>query len=186
MFNKRSVWHDGWLIMYSTRWAIPLLRGLAARARDATDQGREPPRYTAVLRDDIAARIGHGAAIASTRSSTRRAYKEWTIHTENQFEMMPEPAMRFQLAALLRASGAVDSARALFSSLTLPTTWMGFYTARASLELAELSEETRDLPTAQRAYLAAARMWERGDSSIAALRDRAKRGSSRVGEGVRR
>ena len=75
---------------------------------------------------------------------------------------------------------------ALFRSLVPPTTWMGFYTARASLELAELSEEARDLPSAQRAYLTATRIWERGDSSIAPLRDRARRGSSRVGEGAPR
>ena len=57
---------------------------------------------------------------------------------------------------------------------------MGFYTARAALELAELREEKRDLPAAQRNYLLASRMWERGDTSIGALRDRARRGAQRT------
>jgi hypothetical protein len=150
-------------------------------------KGASPRRYTTALRADIAARL---AARRGDRegalAAAHRAYDAWDIHTENQLEMTPEPAIRFHLAALLRSAGRADSAIALFRSLTAPITWLGFYTARAALEDAELSEEAGDRATAQRQFLIASRMWERGDSSVAPFRERARRGVVRLSEGGRR
>ena len=188
-FNSRPAWHEGWLIgAYNAMYGDTLLarRWQLALAALPTKDAR-PARYTEALRDDIAARLASRRGNrADALVLARRAYQAWDVHTENQPEVMPEPAMRFHLATLLRASGSVDSAAALFSSLVPATTWMGFYTARAALELAELREEARDLPAAQRNFLLASRLWERGDSSIGALRDRARRGVQRVAESTRR
>ena len=87
--------------------------------------------------------------------------------------------MRFHLAALLRASNRPDSAAGLFRSLVPPTTWMGFYTARASLELAEIEEARGDRADALRHILTAMRLWEHGDSAVSSLRDRARRVAER-------
>ena len=94
--------------------------------------------------------------------------------------------MRFHLAMQLRAADKPDSAAALFRSLVPPTTWMGFYTARAALELGEIEESRGERADAQRHVLTAMRLWERGDTSVAALRDRARRATARLGEGGRR
>jgi hypothetical protein len=40
--------------------------------------------------------------------------------------------------------------------------------------------------TAQRYYLMANRLWERGDTSLGTFRDRARRGGQRTAEPVRR
>jgi hypothetical protein len=52
---------------------------------------------------------------------------------------------------------------------------MGFYTARAALELGEIEEARNDRTDAQRHLLTAIRLWERGDSAVASLRQRARR-----------
>jgi hypothetical protein len=111
--------------------------------------------------------------------SATQALEYWNIHTDNTYEFFPEPAMRFHLATLLAATGKPDSAAMLFRSLVPPTTWLGFYTARAALELGDLSAQ-RDRALAERQYLTALRLWERGDSSVAAYRDRARRGLARI------
>ena len=70
---------------------------------------------------------------------------------------MPDPAIRFNLAALLRAQNSPRDAALLFRSLVPPTTWLGFYTPRAALELAELEEANGDRAGARRHYLIALR-----------------------------
>ena len=143
-------------------------------------KGGSPKEYGAALRADLASRL---AARRSDRQSAltfaARAVELWSIHTDNTLELMPEPAMRFQLATLLRADGKLDSAATLFRSLVPPTTWLGFYTARASLELGELSEARNDRVLAERSFLTALRLWERGDSVVAPFRERARRGALR-------
>jgi hypothetical protein len=189
LFERRAVWQDGWLIgAYHAMYGDTLVaREWQLALGTLPTKGASPARYTTALRADIAARL---AARRGDREgalqAARRAYDAWNIHTENQLEGSPEPSIRFHLASLLRASNRPDSAAALFRSMVAPTTWLGFYTARAALELAEVSEELNDRATAQRYFLVASRMWERGDTSIGALRDRARRGLLRSGESARR
>jgi len=91
--------------------------------------------------------------------------------------------MRFQMAVLLRATGRPDSAAVLLRSLVPPTTWMGFYTARASLELGELAEGRGDRQAAARHYAMALALWRWGGPEVAMWRDRAQNGLRRmVGE----
>jgi tetratricopeptide (TPR) repeat protein len=148
----------------------------------ALPRGGSPAEYNSALDADLEARL---AARRGDRSRAlehaRRAYALWTVHTENQFEFLPEPAIRFNLALLLRAARQSHEAGELFRSLVPPTTWMGFYTPRSALELAELEESSGNRADARRHYLIALRSWEQGDTAIAPYRDRARRGLTRVG-----
>ena len=139
------------------------------------------------MQHDIAARLAARTGDrAAALAHAKRALALWDVHTENQPELMPEPAMRFHLATLWRSAGQVDSAAALFRSLVPPTTWMGYYTARAALELGELREAGGARASAEGYYLTALALWERGDSVVAPYRARARRGFDRVVEGARR
>jgi tetratricopeptide (TPR) repeat protein len=139
------------------------------------------------LKSDIAARLASRRGNRQEAlAQARGALELWNIHTDNQPEFLPEPAMRFHFASLLRSAGKTDSASALFRSLVPPTTWMGFYTARAALELAEIEEANGDRDAAQRHFLTALRLWDRGDTSVASLRARARRGALKYGELERR
>jgi hypothetical protein len=174
--NRAMIWQDGWLIgaceaMYgdtvlARRWQIAL---------GALPAG-SPPLYATALRADIAARLAARRGDRATAlDEARHAYVAWSDHSSASLEITPEPAMRFHLAGLLRAAGKTDSAVALFRSLVMPTTWMGFYTARSSLELGELMEQAGDRAAARTHYLIASRLWESGDRSVADLRERARR-----------
>ena len=176
-FNRAQIWLDGWLIgareaMYGDtvlahRWQIVL----------GTLPAGSPPLYATALRADIGARLAARRGDRATAlDEARHAYLAWTDHSNASSEILPEPAMRFHLASLLRAAGKTDSAVALFRSLVMPTTWMGFYTARASLELGELMEHAGDRPAAHTHYVIASQLWESGDKSVADLRERARRG----------
>jgi len=174
----RAVWLEGWLIgAYHAMFADTSIARRWAEALGKLPKGGSPPEYGAALRTDISARL---AARRGDRKTALvlagRALALWNIHTENQLEFMPEPAMRFNLALLLRSEAKSDSAMVLFQSLVPPTTWMGFYSARASLELAELLEARGDREQAARHFLTAMRVWERADRALAALRERARRG----------
>jgi hypothetical protein len=74
--------------------------------------------------------------------------------------------MRFHLAAILRAHGATDRAAGLFQSFGEPHTWMGFFTARAALELGELRERQGRHEEAIRHYQAAERLWSLGEPAV--------------------
>jgi hypothetical protein len=186
--ERRPVWLEGWLIgAHNAMYGDTVLARRWASAPGDLPEGGSPAQYGAALRADIEARL---AARRGDReralSSARSALTLWSIHSDNQQEMMPEPAMRFNLAILLRAANQPDSAATLFRSLVPPTTWMGYYTARAALELAELEEARGDRADALRHVLIPVRLWERGDASVASLRERARRLSARLGEGGRR
>jgi tRNA A-37 threonylcarbamoyl transferase component Bud32 len=177
--ESRPVWHEGWLIgAYHAMYGDTALARRWAEALGKLPKGGSPD-YGEGLRYDIDARLaGRRGDRQTALGLAGRALGLWSIHTNNQLELMPEPAMRFHLATLLRAAGKSDSATALFRSLVMPTTWMGFYTARASLELGELLE-SRDRATALRHYLTAVRLWEHGEPVVATYLDRAKRGLER-------
>jgi hypothetical protein len=182
LFDKRNVWHDGWLIgAHHAMYGDTALAKRWASALGAMPPGGSPKEYGRALQADIDSRIAarrgdRGRAL----QEARRAYELWDIHTENQLESMPSPAIRFSLAQLLRDAGERDSAAALFRSLVPPTTFMGFYTARAALELADLEQAAGNSRDAERHYLLASRLFERSESHVAALRDRARRGLARI------
>ena len=182
-FERQPVWLEGWLIgAYHAMYGDTTLARRWQTALRGLPRGGSPADYNTALDADIAARL---AARRGDRSraleDARRAYALWTVHTENQFEFLPEPAIRFNLALLLRAARQSHEAGELFRSLVPPTTWMGFYTPRAALELAELEESSGDRANARRHYLIALRSWEQGDTTIATYRDRARRGLTRAG-----
>jgi hypothetical protein len=182
-FTRQPVWLEGWLVgAYHAMYGDTTLARRWQAALRALPRGGSPPEYNSALDADIEARL---AARSGDRSRAlehaRRAYTLWTVHTENQFEFLPEPAIRFNLALLLRAARQSHEAAELFRSLVPPTTWMGYYTPRAALELAELEESSGDRANARRHYLIALRSWEQGDTAIAAYRDRARRGLTRAG-----
>jgi predicted negative regulator of RcsB-dependent stress response len=133
------------------------------------------------IRADIGARMAaRRGDLVQALDQARRALAAWDIHSDNAQSFTPEPAMRFHLARLLRAAGKTDSAATLFGSMLLPTTWLGFYTAASSLERAELLERSGDRAAARANYAAALRLWDRGDASIADLRERARAGVARL------
>ena len=180
--ETRPVWLEGWLIgAYHAMYGDTALATRWAQALGKLPRGGSPPDYGQALQHDIDARVAsrrgnRPAALALAG----RALELWNVHTNNQLELMPEPAMRFHLASLLRAAGQTDSAAALFRSLVMPATWMGFYTARSSLELGELLEG-RDRSASARHFLTAFRLWEHGDQFVAQYFDRARRGVERRG-----
>jgi TolB-like protein len=178
----RPVWMIGWAIA-----AYHASRGDTTETRRWHEAfgrfpaGGSPPTWRESIQADLAARL------ASRRGDTpaalalaRRAFELWTIHADAGVEYLPELAMRFHLAMLYRGAGHPDSAEALLRSLAPPTMWTGFYTARASFELAELAAARGDAIEAARRYRAALALWERGDSEIASWRDRARTGLQRV------
>jgi serine/threonine protein kinase len=179
---RRNTWHDGWLIgAYHAMYGDTALARRWRDALGALPPGGSPREYGKALQADIDSRL---AARRGDRTralqAARRAYDLWTVHTENQLESMPSVGIRFQLGLLLRDSRP-DSAAALFRSLVPPTTFMGFYTARAALELADIEAAAGRTSDAERHFLLASRLWERADTNVAALRERARRGLSRVG-----
>jgi tetratricopeptide (TPR) repeat protein len=182
LLNKRNVWHDGWLVgAYHAMYGDTALARRWRNALGTLPPGGSPREYGRALQADLDARLAarqgdRGRAL----QHARRAFELWDTHTENQPDFMPEPAIRFQLATLLRDSNRPDSAAALLRSMVPPTTFMGFYTARAALELADL-EATANRADAERHYLLASRLWERSDPSVAPLKERARRGLARLG-----
>ncbi|HEX9704819.1 MAG TPA: protein kinase [Gemmatimonadales bacterium] len=180
--ETRPVWSMGWV-----QGAYHAMYGDTAVARRwRTAMGTLPPGgtskdYRGALQSDFDARLAaRRGDLRTALGLARRAYDLWTIHTENQLEAMPEPAMRFHLALLLRAAGRSDSAEALFGSLVPPSTWMGFLTARSSLERGEMAEARRDRDAAAQNYRRALGLWERGGPEVAEWRGRARAGLQRV------
>ena len=184
-FNRKPmVWLDGWLLgAYHAMYGDTSLARRWSGALGRLPKGGSPADYGEALAADIDSRLAarQGDRVASV-AKARRALELWSIHTDNQEEFQPEPAMRFHLASLLRAANQPDSAADLYRSLVPPTTWMGYYTTRSALELSEIEIERGRRAEAQRHLLTALRAWERGDSSVARLLDRARRAASRVGE----
>jgi len=184
LFEKRNVWHDGWLIgAFNAMYGDTAFAGRWRAALGTLPAGGSPKEYARSLQADIDSRLALRRGDRSgALAHAHRAYALWDIHSENQLEMMPEPAIRFQLASLLRDAGRADSARALFSSFVPPTTWMGFYTARGALELADLEERSGRHGDAERHYMLAARLLEASDPDAAPLRSRAQLGLKRLAD----
>jgi len=137
--------------------------------------------YRGALRSDISARLAaRRGALEEALESAERAVELWDIHSSNAMDDQPEPGMRFHLAQLLRAGSRGDSAAAIFRSLVPPTTWLGFYTGRAALELAELSQERGNVVASRRYYLIALALWENGEPAVRTWQRRASNGLQRL------
>ncbi|MGD2122131.1 MAG: hypothetical protein PVJ76_10330 [Gemmatimonadota bacterium] len=174
-FNTHPVWLEGWLVgAWSAQYGDTLLAQRWIDAIGTLPPGGTSEDYRGSLQADIAGRLATrrgdpGEALDRAGS----AFALWTIHTENEYEYAAEPVMRFELALRYRDSGMADSARAVFSSLLPPTTWMGFLTARASFELGEMAAAQGRGQDAIAYYRRAVQMWEGGGPSVASFRERA-------------
>ncbi len=123
--------------------------------------------WSGSLAADIGARLAvRRGDLDTAEREARRAYDLWLIHTNGQGEAHPEPAMRFHLAEIFDARGAVEQAEWLYRSFVPPHGWIGFYTPRASFELGRIEEERGNLDEATMHYLMAIRLWERGDANV--------------------
>ncbi len=181
-FNRRPVWWIGWLLgAYHATFGDTAVTRRWQAALGTLPPGGTSRDYRAALQSDMEARMAARRGDVDTALVlAKRAYNLWTIHTENYAESDPEPAMRFHLGMLLRATNQPDSAAAMLRSLVPPTTWMGFRTARASFELGQLAETRGDFEAAARHYSRALTLWERGDPEIQPWRVQAREGLQRV------
>ena len=155
------------------------------RAIAALPPGDTPWDWTASLAADIEARLAaRRGDVEAAELEAQRAYDAWRIHSGYASGADPEPAMRFHLAAILRARGAPERAAGLFQSFGEPHTWMGFFTPRAALELAEIRERQGRREEALQYYRAAERLWSLGDpATVGPWLSRARDGLRRLGAG---
>jgi tetratricopeptide (TPR) repeat protein len=180
--NTKPVWWTGWLVAaYHAQSGDTLLARRYQRAFGTLPASGSPATYREALQGDIESRLAErrGDAAAALLEA-RRALELWSIHTENQTESMPEPGMRFHLASLLARTGAGREAEPLFRSLLPPTTWMGFLSARAALELGDLEAARGDATSAAHHYSFALRLWERGGPEAAVWRSQVESRLSRL------
>jgi tetratricopeptide (TPR) repeat protein len=160
-FQTKPVWWTGWLI---GAWHAQM--GDTAVAREWVEaigtlpEGGTSEDYIGSLQSDIEARLdAREGRTAAALDHAKRAFRLWTIHTENTTEALPEPLMRQHMAALYRANAEPDSARAVLSSMVPPTAWFGFLTARSAFELGELEEARGELSLALHHYDRARELW---------------------------
>ncbi|PYO62266.1 MAG: hypothetical protein DMD28_06350 [Gemmatimonadetes bacterium] len=180
--ESRPVVFMGWAVAaYHAMFGDTSLARRWYQAFATLPAGSMPWDYRGSLRGDIAARLAvRRGDPRGALPSAQRAYRLWEDHDQSQLEGQPEPAMRLHLALLLRMTGRPDSAAALLRSLVPPTTWMGFITARASLELGEIAADRGDLAAAIHYYRGALALWERGGPEVAEWRRRAQAALRRV------
>jgi tRNA A-37 threonylcarbamoyl transferase component Bud32 len=183
--ETRQVWRAGWAIgaHHATFGDTMLTRRWRAGLDPLPRAGSTSEDWVGALQADLDARLAtRRGDLAAALEHARRAYRLWTIHTDNTFEGDPEPAMRLHLGVLHLARGETDSAETYLRSLVPPTTWMGFLTARASFELGQLAERRNAFAEAAQYYARALDLWDRGGDEIRDWRDRARAGLTRVTE----
>jgi tetratricopeptide (TPR) repeat protein len=179
--RNRAVWQTGWaLAAWHAAAGDSALTRRWIGAIGTLPRGGGPD-WVRSLQDDLDARLAaRSGDTARALVLARQALERWGYHANTTFESDPEPAMRLHLALLYRSAGAPDSAQALLRSLVAPTTWMGFLTARASLELGAIAEARGDGGEAARHYRRALALWERGGPEIASWLAKAAEGHRRV------
>ena len=181
--KSRSVWRTGWTLgaYHATRGDTVIARRWV-EALAALEGGGSPPRWNVAEANDIRSRIWLRAGVPdSALARARAAVDDWPIRTENTSDDLPEPGIRFSWAEQLLGAGKPDSAAALFRSMIAPTTWLGSYTARSLLHLAEIAEATGNRVEAGRRFDQALQIWELGGPAATAWRRRAEAGLARVG-----
>jgi tetratricopeptide (TPR) repeat protein len=182
--QNRPVWRAAWAIgAHNATFGDTMLtrRWRAALGRLPRGEGSLSQDWVGALQADFDARLAaRRGNLGTALQYAQRAYRLWTIHTDNISEGEPEPAMRLHLALLHLARGQADSAEAYLRSLVPPTSWMGFLTARASLELGQIAERRRDYDQAAQYYARALDLWDRGGEEVADWRARARDGVARM------
>jgi tetratricopeptide (TPR) repeat protein len=167
-FESRPAWPIGWAVgAHEATFGDTAEARVWQRAIGTLPSGGTPLDYREALRSDIEARLAvrRGDLEAAERAA-RRAYDAWGIHSSYFQDYHPEVALRFHLAGIQRARGAISRAERLYRSLGPPHTWYAFYTARAGFELGRIEEARGNRDAAVRHYLTATRLWERGDPEI--------------------
>jgi tetratricopeptide (TPR) repeat protein len=180
--RRAEVWGAAWSIgAYHAAFGDTVVARQWQRAIAALPQGDTPWDWRGALADDIDGRVAvrRGDADAARRAA-ERAYAAWLIHSGYVNEADPELAIRFRLAEILRAQGEDNRAAGLFQSFQAPHTWMGFFTARAALELAEIREAQGQREAAIRHYQTAEQLWQSGEPDVV------RPWLQRVREGLRR
>ncbi len=134
---------------------------------EAMEAGDTPWDWRRSLSADIDARLAaRRGDLEGAEIEARRAYDLWQIHSASAMEIDPDPAMRFNLAEILRANNRLEQAEWLYRSLCPPYTWFGFHTARAALELGDILRERGEREEAVRFYQMAERLWEHGEPAV--------------------
>jgi len=176
--NTRSVIETGWAL--AAYHATVGDTGTAQAWRDVfaqlPDAGFQTD-YRGSLRADIDARLAaRRGDVSRAQELAGNAVRLWSVHSDNVFEDHPEVGMRFHLGTLLRINGGADSAVAIFRSLVPPTSWFGFYTPRAALELAELAAEIGEAEQARHYYRMVLSFWEASGPEVTSWRERVEAG----------
>ncbi len=181
-FETRPVWWTCWLLGAWNAQAEDTL--VAHRWMDVIGTlpaGGTSEDYRGALRSDIEARLAlrRGDREAAL-TLERTAVDLWTIHNDNTLESWPSPTMRLTLGLLLREEGRDGEATALLSSLVPPTTWMGFVTARAELELGEMAAQAGDFQEARLHFRRVLGLWGEGGPTVSGWADRARAGLAAI------
>ncbi len=181
-WETRPVWWTGWLVAaHNAAFGDTLVTRRWHETITTFPEGGTPLDYRGGLQADLEARLAvRRGDLVGALEHAKTAFQLWSIHTENDWEAIAEPQMRFHLGMLYRANDQPDSAAAMLRSLVPPTAWMGFLTARASFELGELAENRGDLAEAARQYRRAFRYWQHSGPEIAPWRERAEAGLRRT------
>lgn len=181
-FGTRPVWWNGWLLgAYNATLADSAIARRWQRVLGTLPAGGTSLDYRGALQADIEARLAaRRGELVRARDTEKEAMRLWSIHTGNDWEAMPSPAMRFHLASLERATGDDRAAARLLRSLVPPTTWMGFYSALASYTLGEIEERRGQNDRAIHDYAFAQEYWRHADPSMGGWRTRAEAGLRRL------
>jgi serine/threonine protein kinase len=139
---------------------------------------RSPPE---ALQADIDARLSARAGnLAAALQLARRAHELHGYHSNLALETTPEAATRFLLALLLVQADELARAEPLFRSFAPPTTWAGYYTARARYELGAMAERRGEPTEALGYYQGALDLWRQGGNTTARWRTAARAAVERL------
>ncbi len=185
-FNDRSTWVVAWAVGgHEAAFGDTATARVWQRAVGTLPRGGTSADYVASIQSDIESRLAFRRGdMNEALIAAKRAFELWSIHTDNMIENYPEPGIRFNLGQMYRRSGEPDSAQAIFRSMTPPTTWMGYLSPLATLELAEIAVEQGRGDEAARYYGRVLEMLE-GTPEPNELRVRAREGLSGVNAGSR-
>lgn len=182
LFDTHPVWWNAWLLgAYYATYGDTTAARRWQRLLGTLPAGGTSLDYRGGLQADIDTRLDvRRGRLDRARDAEREAMRLWSIHTDNDWEALPSPAMRFHLASLERAAGDDEAAARLLRSLVPPTTWMGFYSVLASYTLGEIEEGRGQTERALRHYAFAEQYWRDADPELSSWHARAVAGLRRL------